>query len=66
MVKEGVKFILDKVDWNNKKESNTGDYSAATNTGDYSAATVAGTESIAIVTGGGIAKQKVLWDVGLF
>ena len=60
IIKAGVKFILDKVNWKNQKESNTGDRSAATNTGDYSAATntgdqsaakVSGKESIAIVTG---------------
>ena len=60
IIKAGVKFILDKVNWKNQKESNTGDYSAATNTGDYSAATntgdqsaakASGKESIAIVTG---------------
>ena len=47
----GVKFILDKVNWENQKESNTGDCSAATNTGYCSAAKVSGKESIAIVTG---------------
>ena len=60
IVEAGVKFIMDKVDWANAKESNTGDYSAATNTGyqsaatntgDQSAATVEGKESIAIATG---------------
>uniref|UniRef100_UPI004029F161 DUF7666 domain-containing protein n=1 Tax=Prevotella sp. TaxID=59823 RepID=UPI004029F161 len=38
IIKAGVKFILDKVNWKDKKESNTGYYSAATNTGDQSAA----------------------------
>ena len=60
LVEAGAKFILDKVNWKDCKESNTGDYSAATNTGDYSAATntgyqsaaeVSGKDSIAIVTG---------------
>ena len=60
IIKAGVKFILDKVNWKNQKESNTGyrsaatntgDQSAATNTGNYSAAKVSGKESIAIVTG---------------
>jgi len=60
IIKAGVKFILDKVNWKNQKESNTGDQSAATNTGyqsaatntgDQSAAKVSGKESIAIVTG---------------
>ena len=60
LVEAGVKFILDKVNWKDCKESNTGNYSAATNTGDQSAATntgdrsaaeVSGKDSIAIVTG---------------
>ena len=60
IVEAGVKFIMDKVDWNGAKESNTGDgsaatntgyRSAATNTGDRSAAIVEGKESIAIATG---------------
>ena len=51
IIKAGVKFILDKVNWKNQKESNTCYYSAATNTGDQSAAKVSGKESIAIVTG---------------
>ena len=33
LIQCGVKFILDKVDFANAKESNTGDSSAATNTG---------------------------------
>lgn len=51
IIEAGVKFILDKVNWKDNKESNTGDQSAATNTGDQSAAEVTGRESIAIVTG---------------
>ena len=60
LVEAGVKFILDKVNWKDCKESNTGNQSAATNTGDRSAATntgnqsaaqVSGKDSIAIVTG---------------
>ena len=53
LVKAGVKFILEKADFENAKATNTGDCSAATNTGDCSAATVEGKESIAIVTGNG-------------
>ena len=62
LIEAGVKFILDKVNWKDNKESNTGDksaatntgnYSVATNTGDRSAATVEGKDSIAIVTGYG-------------
>ncbi len=33
LISAGVKFILDRVDWKNAKESNTGYRSAATNTG---------------------------------
>ena len=35
LIGAGVKFILEKVDFKNAKESNTGDSSAATNTGKY-------------------------------
>ena len=51
IIKAGVKFILDKVNWKNKKESNTGDQSAATNTSNYSAATNTGYYSAATNTG---------------
>lgn len=60
LVNAWVKFILDKVNWDDKKESNTGyqsaatntgDRSAATNTGDYSAATNTGNQSAATVEG---------------
>lgn len=51
LIKAGVKFILDKVNFKEAKSTNTGDYSAATNTGYQSAATVEGKESVAIVTG---------------
>ena len=60
LIRAGVKFILEKVDFKNAKESNTGDRSAATNTGnrsaatntgDRSAATVEGKNSVAIATG---------------
>ena len=51
LITAGIKFILDKVNWKDGKESNTGDRSAATNTGDQSAANVEGKDSIAIVTG---------------
>ena len=49
LIKAGVKFILDRVKWDNNK--NTGDYSAATNTGDCSAATNTGDCSVATNTG---------------
>ena len=51
LIKAGVKFILDKVNFKDAKSTNTGDQSAATNTGYQSAATVEGKESVAIVTG---------------
>ena len=60
IIDAGVKFIMEKVKWEDCKESNTGYQSAATNTGDQSAATntgyqsaatVKGLDSIAIVTG---------------
>ena len=60
IIKAGVKFILDKVNWKDKKATNTGYRSAATNTGDYSAAVstggfstakVSGKGSVAVVTG---------------
>ena len=51
LISAGVKFILDKVDWENAKESNTGDQSAATNTGNQSAATNTGDRSAATNTG---------------
>ena len=51
LIKAGVKFILDRVKWNDNKQSNTGDCSAATNTGDCSAATNTGDRSAATNTG---------------
>lgn len=51
IIDAGVKFIMEKVKWEDCKESNTGNRSAATNTGNRSAATVKGSDSIAIVTG---------------
>ena len=60
LVEAGIKFILDKVNWKDCKESNTGYRSAATNTGyrsaatntgDYSAATNTGNQSAATNTG---------------
>ena len=56
LIKAGVKFIFDKVNWENDKKSNsaatnTGDQSAATNTGYQSAATNTGDRSAATNTG---------------
>ena len=51
IIEAGVKFILDKVNWKDNKEYNTGDRSAATNTGYHSAATNTGDQSAATNTG---------------
>ena len=51
LIKAGVEYIKDQVDWEHAKVSNTGDQSAATNTGDQSAATVTGKESVAMAIG---------------
>ena len=51
IVEAGVKFIMDKIDWANAKETNTGYRSAATNTGYQSAATNTGDQSAATNTG---------------
>ena len=51
LIGAGVKFALEGVDWENKKESNTGYRSAATNTGYQSAATNTGDRSAATNTG---------------
>ena len=60
IIEAGVKFVMDRVNFKDRKESNdkdrsaatnTGDYSAATNTGDYSAATNTGDQSAATNTG---------------
>ena len=51
IIKAGINFILEKIDWNNNSATNTGDRSAATNTGDRSAATNTGYRSAATNTG---------------
>ena len=51
LIDAGIKFILDKVNWEESKATNTGDRSAATNTGDQSAATNTGNRSAATNTG---------------
>ena len=51
LVKAGVKFILERADFENAKAANTGDWSAATNTGGCSAATNTGDCSAATNTG---------------
>ena len=51
LISAGVKFILERVQWDTAKESNTGYQSAATNTGYRSAATNTGYRSAATVEG---------------
>ena len=51
IIDAGVKFIMEKVKWEDCKESNTGDQSAATNTGDQSSATNTRDQSSATNTG---------------
>ena len=51
IIDAGVKFIMEKVKWEDCKESNTGDQSSATNTGDQSSATNTGNYSAATNTG---------------
>ena len=51
LIKAGVKFIFDKIKWDDDNTTNTGDRSAATNTGDRSAATNTGDCSAATNTG---------------
>ena len=51
LIKAGVKFILDRVKWEDNKQSNTGYRSVATNTGYYSVATNTGDYSVATNTG---------------
>lgn len=51
LIQAGVKFILDRVKWEDAKESNTGCQSVATNTGHYSTAANTGDQSVAINTG---------------
>ena len=51
IIKAGVEYIKDQVNWDDDKKSNTGNCSAATNTGNWSAATVEGKESVAMAIG---------------
>ena len=51
IIKAGVEYIKEQVDWEDDKATNTGDYSAATNTGNKSAATNTGYQSAATNTG---------------
>ena len=51
IIKAGVEYIKEQVNWEDDKATNTGYRSAATNTGDYSAATNTGDQSAATNTG---------------
>ena len=51
IIKAGLEYIKDQVNWDDDKKSNTGDQSAATNTGSCSAATNTGYQSAATNTG---------------
>ena len=51
IIKAGVEYIKEQVDWENDKATNTGYQSAATNTGNRSAATNTGNRSAATNTG---------------
>ena len=51
IIKAGVEYIKDQVNWDDDRKSNTGNWSAATNTGDCSAATNTGNRSAATNTG---------------
>ena len=69
LIKAGVEYIKDQVDWEHAKVSNTGNRSAATNTGDRSAATNTGDRSAATNTGGWSAatvtgKESIAMAVG--
>jgi hypothetical protein len=61
LIEAGVKFIYDKVNWENAKESNNEDNSAATNTGYQSAATNTGNRSAASVEG----KESIACGLGI-
>ena len=63
IIKAGVEYIKEQVDWEDDKATNTGNKSAATNTGYYSAAIVEGKESIALATG---IKSKAKGKIGCF
>ena len=51
IVKAGIEYIKEQVNWEDDKATNTGNYSAATNTGNQSAATNTGNRSAATNTG---------------
>ena len=51
IIKAGVEYIKEQVNWEDDKATNTGNRSAATNTGNQSAATNTGNQSAATNTG---------------
>ena len=61
IIKAGVEYIKEQVNWEDDKATNTGNYSAATNTGNYSAATNTGNKSAAIVEG----KESIALATGI-
>lgn len=61
IIKAGMKFIFDKIDFENSPATNTGYRSAATNTGNQSAASVSGKESVACSIG---CDGKAKGDIG--
>lgn len=63
IIKAGVEYIKEQVDWEDDKATNTGNKSAETNTGNQSAAIVEGKESIALATG---IKSKAKGKIGCF
>ena len=63
IIKDGLEYIKDQVNWDDDKKSNTGNRSAATNTGDFSAATVEGKESVAMAIG---YNSKAKGSIGCF
>lgn len=63
IIKAGVEYIKEQVNWEDDKATNTGNRSAATNTGDYSATIVEGKESIALAAG---IKSKAKGKIGCF
>ena len=63
IIKAGVEYIKEQVNWEDDKATNTGNRSAATNTGNRSAAIVEGKESIALATG---IKSKAKGKTGCF
>ena len=63
IIKAGVEYIKEQVNWEDDKATNTGNQSAATNTGYQSAAIVEGKESIALATG---INSKAKGKIGCF